>query len=335
MNMGTLKKIIFIIFLITVFLSGFYFLAKKIEEDNLKKEISFGITFSKKRAESLNLDWRDVYQAILKDLKVKKIRLSAYWDEIEKEYGKYDFQFLDWQIEKAEREDVEIILAIGQRLPGWPECHLPNWTKNLEKEEREKRLLIFLSKVIERYKEKKSIKAWQLENEPFLNNFGICPEFDKEFFTQEVNFVRTLDQRPMIVSESGELSTWIPATRYADILGVTMYRIVWNKYFKYFTYPYPPILYFLKGELVKSLTGIKKIICVELQAEPWANKPLIITPLTEQKKIMNLDKFRKIVEFAKRVGFSENYFWGVEWWYWLKENGDDSIWQEAKKIWQP
>lgn len=333
--MFTLKKIIFIFLLITTFLSFFYFLSKKFEEENFQKEILFGVTFSKKRAETLNLDWREVYWAILDDLKVKKVRLAAYWDEIEKKYSEYDFQILDWQIEKAEKKNVEIILIIGQKLPGWPECHLPGWAKSLKKEEREARLLVFLSKIIERYKERQMIKSWQVENEPFLTSFGICPAFDKEFFAKEVDFIRTLDQRPIIVSESGELSTWLPATRYADILGVTMYRVVWNKYFKYFTYPYPAILYFLKGEIVKTLTGIQKIICVELQAEPWADKPLITTPLAEQKKIMNLEKFREIVDFAKRAGFSEYYFWGAEWWYWLKNQGDSSIWEEAKLLWHP
>ncbi|MCX7779144.1 MAG: beta-galactosidase [Patescibacteria group bacterium] len=333
--MAILKKIIFIILLTTVFLSGFYFLSEKIERDNLAKETTFGVTFSRKKIEALNLDWREVYQAILDDLKVKKIRLSAYWDEIEKKAGEYDFRVLDWQVEKAERKNIEIILAVGQKLPGWPECHLPDWVKNLKKEQRESRLLIFLGKVIERYKGKQMIKAWQLENEPFLTWFGLCPSFDEKFFAQEVDFVRRLDQRPIIVSESGELSTWLPASRYADILGVTMYRVVWNKYFKYFTYPYPASLYFLKGEAIKKLTKIKKIICLELQAEPWSDRPLLLTPLAEQKKIMNLDKFKKIIEFAKRAGFSEYYFWGVEWWYWLKEQGDSSFWNEARLLWQP
>ncbi len=30
------------------------------------------------------------------------------------------------------------------------------------------------------------IWAWQIENEPFLNMFGECPPFDKEFFEKEV-----------------------------------------------------------------------------------------------------------------------------------------------------
>jgi len=328
-----LRKVIFFILLITAIISGIYFFSKKIEEKNLKTEVEFGVTFSQKKAESLNLDWRETYLAILKDLKVKKIRLSAYWDEIERNLGEYNFESLDWQIERVEKEGGEIILAIGQKLPGWPECHLPKWVNGLSKEEREDSLIIFLRKVIERYKEKKVIKVWQVENEPFLTWFGICPPFDKDFFKREINLVRSLDNRPIIVSESGELSTWLPASRYADILGITMYRVVWNPYFKYFTYPYPAGLYFLKGEIVKFLSGVKKIICLELQAEPWSDKPLIEVPFSEQIRLMNIEKFKKIIEFAKRAGFPENYFWGVEWWYWLKEKGDDSIWQEVKKLW--
>lgn len=78
----------------------------------------FGVTFSRFKAEELKLDWRETYLAILDDLKVKHLRLGAYWDDIETQSGQYDFSNLDWQIEEAEKHGAQIILAIGFRLPG-------------------------------------------------------------------------------------------------------------------------------------------------------------------------------------------------------------------------
>lgn len=40
--------------------------------------------------------------------------------------------------------------------------------------------------------------------------------------------------------------------------------------------------------------------------------------------VMNLKMLRNNLEFAKRAGFDEIYIWGVEWWYWLKEEKANS-----------
>lgn len=295
---------------------------------------TFGLTFSRFKAEYLNLDWRETYLAILDDLKVRQLRLAAYWPDIESQPDSLNFSNLDWQIDEAEKRGAKIILAVGLRLPGWPECHLPDWAKDLDENARQKKILDLISQVVKRYKNRPSIKAWQVENEPFLKHFGLCPELDQHFFEQEIALVRFLDSRPIIVSASGELSTWLKETYYADILGITIYRVTWNKYFKYFYYPYPAVSYYLKGQIIKSLSNIRKIIVVELQAEPWAPEgKLIELTLREQYKTMNLDRFKKTINYAKRTGFDEFYLWGGEWWYWLQKMGDSSIWQQARELW--
>ena len=153
-----------------------------------------------------------------------------------------------------------------------------------------------------------------------------------ESFTWKFRF---LDSRPIIVSASGELSTWFNEARYADILGITIYRVTWNKYFKYFYYPYPSVLYYLKGKLVKFFSNIREIIVVELQAEPWApDGKLTEMTVREQYKTMNPDRFKKIIEYARRTGYDQFYLWGAEWWFWLKKIGDSSIWDEAKELWK-
>jgi hypothetical protein len=45
--------------------------------------------------------------------------------------------------------------------------------------------------------------------------------------------------------------------------------------------------------------------------------------------------FNEDVAFAKQTGLSKFYFWGVEWWYWLKTTQNQpGIWNEAKQLFQ-
>lgn len=296
------------------------------------EKIDFGVTFSRLQTEQLGLDLVGTYSAILDDLGVKKIRLIAYWPEIEPIPDDFDFRFLDWQIEKAQRRGVDIILAVGQKLPRWPECHFPKWAEDLPKKEQQDRILNFISEVIKRYKDNNAIKYWQVENEPFLFWFGKCPGLDRKFLDKEIALVRFLDNRPIILTESGEFSTWIGTAKRADIIGTTLYRKVHGK-LGYVRYPIPAVFYSRKTALIKKFFDIEKIIVIELQAEPWGPKQNWELSLEEQFKSMNLNEFRKIIDYTKRAGFSEAYLWGAEWWYWLKtKHNDNSIWEEAKKL---
>jgi len=312
--------------IIIVFCYFFIGKAKPVEK------IDFGVTFSKIQAERLGLNWKETYLAILDDLKARKIRLIAYWPEIEPERGKFDFEDLDWQIEEAGRRGAEIILAVGQRLPRWPECHEPEWAQNQESRIKNQELLKYLEKTINHYKDRQAIKFWQVENEPFLGTFGECPKLDKRFLDREIALVRSLDNRKIIITESGEFSTWVGAARRADILGTTLYRKV-HGIFGYVRYPIPAIFYQRKTALIKKFFGIEKIIVIELQAEPWGPDQIWKISLEEQFKSMNLEEFRKIIDYTKRAGFSEAYLWGAEWWYWLKTvHNDDSMWKEARAL---
>ncbi|MCK5123001.1 MAG: cellulase family glycosylhydrolase [Candidatus Pacebacteria bacterium] len=321
------KKIILILILFTVIISTIYFIYTPKRED-----VKYGVTFSKPFAEHLGLDWKETYLALLDDAGVKIIRLPSYWTEIEPVRNKYLFEDLDWQIDQAEKRDVKIIIVLGQKQPRWPECHIPKWAEKLNKYERQNELIEVMKKTVERYKYKENITAWQIENEPFLK-YGECPEFDKNFLDREIALVRSLDSRPIIISDSGELGTWYSAAKRADILGTTLYRIVWNDHLGYVHYPIASVVYRIKAAIIMYITGVEKIIIVELQAEPWGPKMIIDTPLEEQYKSMSPEQFRENIEYVRKIEFSEAYLWGGEWWYWLKtKKGDDRIWEEAKGV---
>ena len=134
----------------------------------------------------------------------------------------------------------------------------------------------------------------------------------------------------MIITESGELSTWVRAAGLADILGISTYRIVWSKFIGYFYWPITPNVYRRRAVAVKTI--VPKIIVSELQAEPWVTDPIETVPLDKQCKIMNPDRLKSNVVFVRRMGFDEAYLWGVEWWYWLKQKGRPQMWEAAKEI---
>lgn len=300
-------------------------------------KIDFGITFSQYFAEKMELDWRKMYSTILDDLDVKNLRLVAYWPKIEPKSGEYSFDDLDWQISEAGKKNAQVILVIGRKLPRWPECHIPDWASELNEGEQQQKILSMLVETIKHYEGNKTIWAWQIENEPFLKSFGECPPLDKEFLDKEIALVRELDldKRQIILTASGELSSWIQPAIHADVLGTTLYRIVWSDVLgKHFKYPIPPVFYYKRANLVRLFTDVERIIIVELQAEPWSHKMLYETDTEEQSKSMDLGKFKEMIKYTEQTGFDEAYLWGAEWWYWLKEkHNDDTIWQEAKKLW--
>lgn len=294
-----------------------------------EKDALLGVTFSKIYAEELGLDWKEAYLATLDDLKIKTYRLPAYWSEIEPEPEVFDFTDLDWQIDEATRHGAQVILAVGRKLPRWPECHVPKWSVGLDEELVRVRIMSMIETVIRRYASNPTVVAWQVENEPFFE-FGECPKPDAAFLGQEIAAVHALDARPVVISESGELSTWVRAASLADILGISTYRIVWSRFTGYFYWPVTPRVYQQRALAASAL--VKKIIITELQGEPWATQPIISMPLDQQLTLMNPERLMSNVVFARKIGVSEIYLWGVEWWYWLKQQGRPQMWEAAKVL---
>jgi len=310
------KRIIFIL-LILIFLFLFFFTFPP------KRKIDWGVNFSQKHTTNLGLNWQETYLWLLENLNFKKVKIIVHWDLIEKEKEVYDFKDLDWQIKEAEKRNVSVILVIGQKTGRWPECHIPKYLFLEGPSKRQEKLMNFLKVLVYRYKNSPAILAWQVENEPFFP-FGECPVFDKEFFKKEIELVKKIDpERKVIVSDSGEGSFWIQAGLLGDIVGTTLYRKVYFKPLNiYLSYPFPPNFYFLKKKLINFIFK-KDVWLLELQAEPWCKNLLYNCDIEEQKITMDFERFKKIFNFVKKTGFDQIYFWGGEWWYWLKENYQD------------
>lgn len=299
-----------------------------------KERIEYGASFSKLHADELRLDWKEVYGAILGDLGVKHLRLSAHWTMIEPSDDEFHFDELDYQMKEAEAHGADVVLAVGRRTPGWPECHDPQWVKNFSIIERQEKQIQYMTEVVKRYRSAPNLKYWQVENEPFLYFApDYCGEFDESFFQRELSLVRELDSaHKVLVTDSGEFGRWYKAKKYGDVFGTSLYLYVWYEHLGFVRYPILPGFFRIKQYVTDMLAGKKETLLIELGSEPWLPRPIADTPIVEQLERMSFDRFKSIVRFASRTGFSRQYMWGAEWWYYMKENGHPEFWDFGKKL---
>ncbi len=288
-----------------------------------------GVTFSRIYAEQLGLNWRDAYSGMMNDLDIDHMRLPVYWDDIERDQGQFTFDDYDWMLDLASEHDVKVTLAIGQKVPRWPECFTPDWVDRYGGEARQGYVLNMIEQVVNRYKGHPSVIRWQVENEAFLQ-FGRCPEPDLVFFSNEINLVRSLDDKPISMTTSGEVEPWFHTIPFADHVGFSLYRLTWNSVFGFWMYPLQPSFYIGRMKAIEPFTD--QVYVSELQGEPWFHKPVTELSIGEQHQMFSPRMLRENVRFAKRINSPMVDLWGVEWWYFMKVNGDESLWEEAQKI---
>ncbi len=329
-NANLFLKILFYLLIVILFIYGllwsFSFKTYPLE---------YGISFDIGYAEKLGLNWQEAYISILDDLKPTYLRLSAPWDRIEERRGIYNFTTVDYLLDQAAERGGKVILVVGQKVPRWPECHLPAWSKQIDLNDKKESLLSYVEETVKRYRNHPALEFWQVENEPFIKfKFGECLLFDLSAVEAEVMLVRNLDNKhPIIISDSGEMSTWYEATRAGDILGATLYRTVRTPGGMIITYDWLPAAYY---KLRAWLWGKKTadFFISELQAEPWFGDYLPSeTSILEMEKTLSLDRLLENISYAKRLGASRAYLWGAEWWYWmLVEKNDSRYWNMGKSI---
>ena len=299
------------------------------------KEITYGMSFNTPYARELGLDWKETYDAILHELNVRHLRLAAHWPMVEPVQGTYNFEELDYQVHEAEKVNATIVLAVGRRLPRWPECHIPDWVKSLSNDQKQEAQRAYMTAVVNRYKDSPAITYWQVENEPFLSVFAydFCGALDENFLSDEVSLVKSLDpHHPILVTDSGNLGTWAGAYRHGDAFGTSVYVFFWNPDLGQFTTFLPPWFYRTKERVMKLWYGNKPTFLIELSAEPWLVEPVTKVPLQVQYSRMNVDKFNQILAYAKNTRYDTQYLWGAEWWYWLHKQGEDAMWNRGREL---
>lgn len=317
--------VVVVLCLLLLFLSH-----KKVPE-----RIIYGMSFNTLYATELDLDPKKTYDAFLDELNVRHLRLAAHWPMIEPKKDSYNFVELDYQLKRAEEVDAEVILAVGRRLPRWPECHVPKWASKDSWETQKNEIKEYLELVVNRYKENKAITHWQVENEPYLEVFAKehCGEFDESFLIEEIELVHSLDStRPILITDSGNLGLWNKPYKYGDSFGTSVYVYFWNPEFGQFKTVLPPWFYRVKENIMKLLYGEKETLLIELSAEPWLLEPITEVDVETQYSRMDIDKLNNILKYARKTRFEKQYLWGGEWWYWLKDRGHSEMWERGKEL---
>lgn len=300
------------------------------------ERITYGMSFNASYAVELGLDPMSVLRGLTDELMIRHFRLAAHWNQIEPLRNVYDFELMDEELSHVEKRGGTVIFGVGRRLPRWPECHIPSWAQPLSWEEQKQEIREYIETVVTRYKDSSAITYWQVENEPYLSVFA--PEFcgdtlDEDFLREEVALVHELDPtRPVLVTDSGNLGTWKGAYTHGDAFGTSVYVYFWNPELGKFRTVLPPWFYRVKENLMRLMYGEKETLLIELSLEPWLVDPVAEVPIDVQLTRMNPQMFDEIVAYAKKTRFETQYLWGGEWWYWLRERGNDTFWEKGKLL---
>lgn len=331
------KVLVIIAALVLLFTGTVYGIAQWYINTNDHKPLKLGATFIPSYAESFGLDPKQTMDVMISELGVKHFRLVSYWNQLEPAQDQYDFTLLDWQFDKAEEAGATVSLALGLRQPRWPECHMPEWAKNLSGGpsvgQWQEQLNQFITEVVNRYKTSPALESYQLENEFFLHGFSKdCTDFSRDRLIAEFNLVKQLDPyHPIIMSRSNNYGVPL-GEPVPDIYAFSVYRRVWDaKTDRYFQYPLPPKWYAFHAGLQQIIHG-KPSILHELQAEAWPpnGQSIQSTSLEEQNKSINAERLEDTFQFGVDTGLREIYLWGAEYWYYRKVKlGDPSLWDVA------
>lgn len=285
---------------------------------------TLGITFSDKYAETIGLNPDEAFAAMLDDLGVRDVRIPVYWSAVETSAGQYDFSRVDRLLEIASSRGASVTLAIGVKVPRWPECFIPSFY-DANDQAFDGHVLRFIQALVTHTRHNENVVRWQVENEPFFP-YGNCPAPSLDRLRNEVALVRALDDRPIMMTVSGEQESWLSVASMADIVGVSMYRFAYQAHIGPIAFPHPAWYYRVHAWLTRLF--VEDVVISELQMEPWftgnpQESGTIDVPFDARDFVDHL-------QFAKESGLSEVLLWGAEWWYYQHLHGDDSLWNAAR-----
>jgi hypothetical protein len=322
-----------------------------------------GISYRPLQAAALGVDPKQALADLLR-YPFAVIRLAAYWNQLELGAGHLDFSVLDRQADAAARAGKKIILCVGAvKAFGYPEFFVPAHylptplpEGRLVSPQSHPRLVAaatsFVGRVVERYRDRAEVIAWQVEHEP-VDPLGMEHSWrlSTAFIRQEVAAVRAADSsRPVVLT--GFLPTSMPvrvqqrwrtrdqgdslavAGQLADIAGINFYprhaiaslgaRTV------YLAGSQSPWERRLNARLCAGLARSgRRLMVTEAQAEPWET---VTTPPSQAGSGMFSCLPEHIIENynaglqlgrAAPAGLWAFLFWGAEYWLRRRDQGDN------------
>jgi Beta-galactosidase len=336
-----------------------------------RRSTLLGISFRPRQAAAFGLDEHATLLALLA-YPFQLIRLGAYWNDLEPEPRSFETDRLDWQIDAAEQAGKEIILCLGPlKTFGYPEFFVPAHhlmhpfpEHTLIKPSAYPSLLqaatAFITRLVERYKEHKSIVAWQLEHEA-VDPLGVEHSWrlDVAFVEQEVEALKKADHvRPLMMN--GFLPTSLPvrlsqwwntrdqgdslavAGRLADMIGIDYYP-------RHALVPVGNKTLYLDGSqsiwqrqrfkrlLASTHERGQKLMISEGQAEPW--ETLTTPPNPEHHGMFSCLPEDVIMNYNACMSWPGQQdplyaylFWGAEYWLLRKQAMDSSYLQAFLRV---
>jgi Beta-galactosidase len=321
-----------------------------------------GLSFRPRQAESFGLDPRAALGALLPQ-PFEVIRLGAYWDRMEPGPGRFDPGELDWQVEAAEAAGKQIIICTGPvKTFGYPEFFVP---AHHRPEPLPEGALItaashpallaagtgFVTRVIERYRDRPAVIAWQVEHEA-VDPLGMEHSWrlSAGFVRREVEAARTADpSRPVMLN--GFLPTSTPvrlmqwwrsrdqgdslavARDLADIAGIDFYprNAVASRgglalYLDGSRHPWQRRPWTRALGWAAAAPG-RRLMIAEGQAEPWE---AVTTPPDPRRGEMYscrpehlIGNYNQAMRCGRGAAPPWAYlFWGAEYWLLRAQGGD-------------
>jgi hypothetical protein len=323
-----------------------------------------GISFRPLQATALGLDPEAALRALL-PYPFELIRIAAYWNRLEPGPGRFEPGEVDGLLDASERAGKQVIVCLGPvKAFGYPEFFVP--PHHLPRPLREGALVTpaehrplleagtaFLTRVVERYRDRESITAWQVEHEA-VDPLGMEHSWrlSEAFVRSEVEAVRAADPtRPVLMN--GFLPTSAPvalqqwwrtrdqgdslavARRLADIVGIDFYP-------RHALVSAGPVTAYLDGStrrgqrrrrarlLDQAAAAGRRLMIAEGQAEPWE---AVTTPPSPAGRVMYscgpedlIATYGRCMRWPRPpTSVIEGYlFWGAEYWLLRERQGDAS-----------
>ena len=330
-----------------------------------------GFSFRPRQIEAFGLDAQATLDALLAypfDL----VRLPAYWNQIESSMGKFDTSELDWQLEAVERAGKRVIISVGAiKNFGYPEFFVPE--HQLERALAEGSLVRpsthaallagatrFIQRVVERYRDRTSIVAWQLEHEA-VDPLGVEHSWRlaADFVRRELDSLRDADpSRPVMMngflptSSLVRLSQWwrtrdqgdslAVASRLADIVGIDYYPrhglIAVGARTLYLDGGRLPWQMALTKALLDDVRRLgPRLMVAEGQAEPWEAVTLPPNPrggaMFSCRPDDAIRNYNTAMEWSTPDAPLYAYlFWGADYWILRDRSGDPGYLQAVVRI---
>ena len=332
-----------------------------------------GISFRPRQVEALGLDGRTSLLRLLA-YPFPMIRLGAYWNRIEPRPGAFDTAEIDWQLDAAEAAGKQVILAVGAvKTFGYPEFFTPaHW---LTPPLREGTLIEpvaypallsgatqFITRLVARYRDRRSITAWQLEHEA-VDPLGVehTWRLGASFVEAELQALRAADpSRPVMMngflptSSLVQLTQWwrtrdqgdslAVAARLADIVGIDYYpRHALRRLGGRTLYLDSADLPWQRARRERLFAAVsargKRIMIAEGQAEPW--EAITVPPNPPRHALYSCPPEQLIENYNAAMGWSQPalplyayLFWGAEYWLLRERSGDPSYLQAFARVLQ-